>query len=122
MEQKILFAAIIGVTITAIVIRHRLWVRVVAVLILAYFATAYVMGLQTCARLATRQEYERRGAEIPEEWQDGAYKTRLVVQRFHPLGVTLFVSLFALALTPPNNRKSANTSLLTYFKKSNTTF
>jgi len=76
------------------------WVRIASLAVLAGIAVFYGLGLQTSARLAGVREYQVTQNPPSEDWIDGAYKTRRIIEELHPIGILLFVSLIALAVKP----------------------
>lgn len=71
-----------------------------SLVVLAGMAVFYGLGLQTSARLAGAREYQVTQSPPSEDWIDGTYKTRSIIEELHPIGILLFVSLVALAAKP----------------------
>jgi hypothetical protein len=67
---------------------------------LAGVALMYFMALQTSARLAGVKEYQVTQKAPSEDWTDGAYGTRRIIEELHPTGILLFVALIVLAAKP----------------------
>lgn len=83
-----------------LLLRRTWWVRPASLIILAGLIVFYMMGLQTSGRLATVREYRETKKAPSEQWMDGTYKTRSVVEDLHPMGILLFAALIALAAKP----------------------
>ena len=95
-----IYILIILCGVLPIVFQRATWVRIASLVVLVGLTVFYLMGLQTSARLAVAKEYQATQEPLSEEWIDGTYKTRKVIEGFHPLGILLFASLIALAAKP----------------------
>ncbi|TAE76618.1 MAG: hypothetical protein EAZ65_05980 [Verrucomicrobia bacterium] len=84
---------------------HRTWwIRPASLIVLGVISVFYMMALQTSARLATAREYQETKRNPSEEWMDATYKTRRIIEGYHPIGILLFAALMALAGRPEKKK------------------
>ena len=99
-----IYILIVFCGVLPILLPRTWWIRTTSLVVLVGLIVFYLMGLQTSARLATVKESQETKKAPSEEWIDGTFKTRRVIEDMHPIGILIFAALVALAAVPKKEK------------------
>jgi hypothetical protein len=93
-------------TVLAVIFRSQLWLRILAICVIGFFALLQFNVQQSASLMAERAHFAGTGQEASNEWREGAEETNVVVRNLLPLTMTMFAALTVLALVPQKKKET----------------